>query len=220
MVQKICSTTEVQVIEGVTVDVKARVVTVKGARGTLTRDFKHLSVEITKDAKGLIKVLLRSWRDRGALRRAGGWRGGFRWRFWIVGAGSQRQWPCRKAMGNRCLGVSARACMGRRARRRRRCAGAPWVELLRLLPGFTGCSLGVRVSGRFGAWVCRGPGLLASRGSVCLAALTGRGHIRQGASLMQTVRGRFDSGMLDCTSSGLVSGRHKTPDWEGETSDS
>jgi large subunit ribosomal protein L9e len=56
MVQKICSTTEVQVIEGVTVDVKARVVTVKGARGTLTRDFKHLSVEISKDAKGLIKV--------------------------------------------------------------------------------------------------------------------------------------------------------------------
>jgi len=56
MVQKICSTQEVQVIEGCTVDVKARTVTVKGPRGTLTRDFKHLSVEITKDAKGLIKV--------------------------------------------------------------------------------------------------------------------------------------------------------------------
>jgi large subunit ribosomal protein L9e len=56
MVQKICSTQEVQVIEGCTVDVKARTVIVKGPRGTLTRDFKHLSVEITKDAKGLIKV--------------------------------------------------------------------------------------------------------------------------------------------------------------------
>jgi len=113
MVQKICSTTEVQVIEGVTVDIKARVVTVKGARGTLTRDFKHLSVEISKDAKGLIKVLLRSWRDRVALRRAGRWRDGLGWRFWIVGAGSQRHWRCRKAMGNRCLGRAARACVGR-----------------------------------------------------------------------------------------------------------
>lgn len=73
MVQKICSTTEVQVIEGVTVDVKARVVTVVGPRGTLTRDFKHLSVEITKDAKGLIKVLLRA---RGGTGPAGGGRAG------------------------------------------------------------------------------------------------------------------------------------------------
>ena len=39
---------ETEIIDGVTVDVKARVVTVKGKRGTLVRDFKHLNVEIYK----------------------------------------------------------------------------------------------------------------------------------------------------------------------------
>jgi len=45
---------EVKIIDGTTVTVKARVVTVKGPRGSLTRDFKHLNVEIysTKNKEG------------------------------------------------------------------------------------------------------------------------------------------------------------------------
>jgi hypothetical protein len=46
--RRINTSTECEIIDGVTVDVKARVVTVKGKRGTLTRDFKHLNVEIYK----------------------------------------------------------------------------------------------------------------------------------------------------------------------------
>ncbi len=46
--RRINTSTECEIIEGVTVDVKARVVTVKGKRGSLTRDFKHLNVEIYK----------------------------------------------------------------------------------------------------------------------------------------------------------------------------
>ena len=47
------STQECLIIDGATVEVKARTVTVKGKRGTLVRDFKHLNVEIykTKNAK-------------------------------------------------------------------------------------------------------------------------------------------------------------------------
>ena len=45
---------EVKIIDGTTVTIKARVVTVKGPRGSLTRDFKHLNVEIyaTKNKEG------------------------------------------------------------------------------------------------------------------------------------------------------------------------
>jgi len=42
------STKTCEIIAGATVDIKARVVTVKGKRGTLVRDFKHLSVEVYK----------------------------------------------------------------------------------------------------------------------------------------------------------------------------
>ena len=47
------STKECEIVDGATVEIKARVVTVKGKRGTLTRDFKHLNVEIyqSKNAK-------------------------------------------------------------------------------------------------------------------------------------------------------------------------
>lgn len=48
MVQTILQEQSVEIIEGTTVDVKARVVTVKGKRGTLVRDFKHLNVDIKK----------------------------------------------------------------------------------------------------------------------------------------------------------------------------
>jgi large subunit ribosomal protein L9e len=54
MVQTILQEQSVEIIDGTTVDVKARVITVKGKRGTLVRDFKHLNVDIKKDknAKG------------------------------------------------------------------------------------------------------------------------------------------------------------------------
>merc|ERR1712216_884616 len=51
---------EVEIIKGVTIDIKARVVTVKGPRGSLGRDFKHLTVEIykrkNKDGKDVVVV--------------------------------------------------------------------------------------------------------------------------------------------------------------------
>ena len=60
MVQTILQEQSVEVIDGTTVDVKARVVTVKGKRGTLVRDFKHLNVDIKKvtiKGKEAIQVL-------------------------------------------------------------------------------------------------------------------------------------------------------------------
>merc|ERR1711939_792870 len=58
------STKECEIIDGATVEIKARVVTVKGKRGTLTRDFKHLNVEIyqSKNAKtGKPVVVVEKW---------------------------------------------------------------------------------------------------------------------------------------------------------------
>eukprot|EP01038_Epipyxis_sp_PR26KG_P006540 gene6540-8986_t len=53
----IYSTKEIDVPEGVTVEVKSRVVTVKGPKGTLQREFKHLSLDIVvADDKKSIKV--------------------------------------------------------------------------------------------------------------------------------------------------------------------
>ena len=52
----IYSTRTVIVPEGVTVDVKARVVTVKGPKGTLTREFKHMHLDIQKLPDGNLKV--------------------------------------------------------------------------------------------------------------------------------------------------------------------
>ena len=46
----------VKVPEGVEASVKARTVTVKGARGSLTKAFKHLSVDIYKVDADTIKV--------------------------------------------------------------------------------------------------------------------------------------------------------------------
>jgi large subunit ribosomal protein L9e len=48
MVQTILQEQSVEIIDGTTVDVKARVITVTGKRGTLKRDFKHLNVDIKK----------------------------------------------------------------------------------------------------------------------------------------------------------------------------
>merc|ERR1712216_1012594 len=53
---------ECEIIDGATVDVKARVVTVKGKRGILVRDFKHLNVEIYKNAKsGQDVIVVEKW---------------------------------------------------------------------------------------------------------------------------------------------------------------
>mmetsp|Transcript_13284 Transcript_13284/g.14389 ORF Transcript_13284/g.14389 Transcript_13284/m.14389 type:complete len:190 (-) Transcript_13284:213-782(-) len=46
------TTRNVEIPEGVTIDVKARVVTVKGPKGQLQRDFKHLAVDISKVDEG------------------------------------------------------------------------------------------------------------------------------------------------------------------------
>ena len=46
----------VKVPEGVEASVKSRTVTVKGARGTLTKAFKHLAVDIYMVDKDTIKV--------------------------------------------------------------------------------------------------------------------------------------------------------------------
>ena len=50
------STETVEIPENVQVFVKARVVTVKGPRGVLVRNFKHARVDITKVSKKLIKI--------------------------------------------------------------------------------------------------------------------------------------------------------------------
>eukprot|EP00960_Hanusia_phi_P077864 768749-Hanusia_phi.AAC.16 len=52
---------DVEILEGTKVDVKARVVTVTGKRGTLTRDFKHLNIEIKKgkNKKGKDAIIVR-----------------------------------------------------------------------------------------------------------------------------------------------------------------
>jgi large subunit ribosomal protein L9e len=52
----IFSTRTVVVPAGVSVEIKARKVTVTGPKGTLMREFKHLSLDITKEADGNIKV--------------------------------------------------------------------------------------------------------------------------------------------------------------------
>lgn len=46
----------VKVIDGVDVSVKSRVVTVKGPRGTLTKSFKHLALDISMPDKKTVKV--------------------------------------------------------------------------------------------------------------------------------------------------------------------
>merc|ERR1712045_254510 len=46
----------VNIPDGIKCSVKARVVTVKGPRGTLTKSFKHLNVDISKVDKKTVKV--------------------------------------------------------------------------------------------------------------------------------------------------------------------
>merc|ERR1711977_147101 len=61
---------EVTVEDGVTVAVKARVVTVTGPRGTLTKSFRHLKVEMksTGPASILVEKWMGSSKDKAAVR--------------------------------------------------------------------------------------------------------------------------------------------------------
>ena len=55
----IASTRSLEIPSDVTIEVKARKVRVKGPRGTLTRDFKHLAVDmflVEEDGKKLLRV--------------------------------------------------------------------------------------------------------------------------------------------------------------------
>ncbi|KAJ3084153.1 60S ribosomal protein L9 [Quaeritorhiza haematococci] len=54
----IMSERDVTIPEDVSVKVKARVVTVKGPRGGLTKDFKHINLEITRVSKTILRVVV------------------------------------------------------------------------------------------------------------------------------------------------------------------
>jgi large subunit ribosomal protein L9e len=59
----IVSEQELEIPEGVTVDVKSRTVTVKGKLGTLTKSFKHIPFEMVKEKnkKGSPALKFRMW---------------------------------------------------------------------------------------------------------------------------------------------------------------
>merc|ERR1712174_118753 len=61
---------EVTVADGVSVDVKARTVTVKGPRGSITKSFRHLKVEMKKTGPHglLVEKWMASSKDRAAVR--------------------------------------------------------------------------------------------------------------------------------------------------------
>merc|ERR1712072_367869 len=50
--------TTVKIPEGVTVDIKSRAVVVKGPRGTLSKSFKHMQIDLfkPKDTENIIKI--------------------------------------------------------------------------------------------------------------------------------------------------------------------
>jgi len=52
------ATKEIEIPDKVTVEIKARVVTVKGPRGTLKKDFRHQTVEMEMEGK---KITLTKW---------------------------------------------------------------------------------------------------------------------------------------------------------------
>merc|ERR1712159_103621 len=59
MPKTIITTEEIEIPDGVSVTFKARVVTVKGPRGTLTKQFKHLHIDIKK--AGPQKIIVEKW---------------------------------------------------------------------------------------------------------------------------------------------------------------
>ena len=64
----ICRTGYVTIPEGITITIKAKVVTVKGPRGTLVKDLKHIPIDmqLIEDGK---KIKIAGGSSRGRRRR-------------------------------------------------------------------------------------------------------------------------------------------------------
>ncbi|KAJ1850586.1 60S ribosomal protein L9B, partial [Coemansia sp. RSA 638] len=54
----ICKDDVVNIPEGVTVEVKARQVRVTGPRGTLSRDLRHIQMDIQRPSKSQLRVIV------------------------------------------------------------------------------------------------------------------------------------------------------------------
>lgn len=52
----ICTSQSISIPDNVTLELKGRKVTVTGPRGTLSEDYKHVAVEITRPSKGKLSV--------------------------------------------------------------------------------------------------------------------------------------------------------------------
>lgn len=52
----ILRTENIKIPEGVTVEIRARVITLKGPRGTLTKDLKHIPIDLRKVDANTIQV--------------------------------------------------------------------------------------------------------------------------------------------------------------------
>lgn len=60
--------TKVQIPKGCTVSVKSRVVTVKGPKGTLSKSFKHIKVEITVEKDEVhVKIYMNTYKQSSVL---------------------------------------------------------------------------------------------------------------------------------------------------------
>ena len=57
----VLKTEELDIPEGVTVDIKSRVITVKGPRGTLTKNVRHIDMDIRLQKGKTNKVALAVW---------------------------------------------------------------------------------------------------------------------------------------------------------------
>merc|ERR1712083_657358 len=56
--------TTVKIPEGVTVDIKSRAVVVKGPRGTLSKSFKHMQIDLFKPAENMIIGVTKGFKYR------------------------------------------------------------------------------------------------------------------------------------------------------------
>jgi len=56
--KQICQTRDITIPEGVTIEIKARKIRVKGPRGVLYKDFKHVNFQIKRVAANKLRVLM------------------------------------------------------------------------------------------------------------------------------------------------------------------